>query len=153
MSWWRSGSSLTLQPHGRMSWRLWGSFLMWSLPKPSRMCHVSKVNHTHLGAMYITGKCSTLLFSDLELSTLVEHLHTISNWYLLGIYLRIPDTKLDQIRQECPCSTTDCLLKMLQFWLHNGSNISWSSLGEAMAKMPDVVCAQNVEQQYQSSLV
>ena len=92
------------------------------------------------------------LSADLELSALLEHLHTISHWYLLGVHLRIPDTKLDQIKQECPWSTSDCLLKMLQFWLHNGSNISWSSLGEAMAKMPDVVCAQNVEQQYQSSL-
>ena len=92
------------------------------------------------------------LSADLKLSTLLEQLHTISDWYLLGVYLGLPDTRLDQIKQECPCSTSDCLLKMLQFWLHNGSNISWSSLGEAIAKMPDVVCARNVEQQYKSSL-
>ena len=98
-------------------------------------------------ACYTTGTIFSLP-ADPELASLLEHLHTISDWYLLGVYLRIPDTKLDQIKQECPSSTSDCLLKMLQFWLHHGSNISWSSIGEAMAKMPDVVCARNVEQQY-----
>ena len=134
-----------------MSWRLWGTFLMWPLPKPSRMCRLTKVNHTH--SVSYCGRCINLsLSADLELLILLEYLHTISKWYLLGLYLGLPDTKLDQIKQECPFSTSDCLLKMLQFWLHNGSNISWSSIGEALAKMPDVVCAQNVEQQYQSSL-
>ena len=91
------------------------------------------------------------LSADLEMSTLLELLYTISDWYLLGIHLRLPDTKLDEIKKDFSCSS-DCLLKMLQFWLHNGNNISWSSLGKAMAKMPDVVCAQNVEWQYWSSL-
>ena len=98
-------------------------------------------------------RCTILsLSADLNMSTLLERLHTISDWYLLGTHLGLLDHKLDQIKQEHPFSTSDCLLKMLQFWLHNGRNISWSSLGEAIAKMPDVVCARNVEQQYKSSL-
>ena len=92
------------------------------------------------------------LSADLNMSTLLVRLHTISDWYLLGTHLGLPDTKLDQIKQECPCDASNWLRNMLQFWLHNGSNISWSSIGEALAKMPDVICARNVEQQYKSSL-
>eukprot|EP00731_Ephydatia_muelleri_P021526 Em0014g117a len=138
-------------------------------PRNARMCKVAMVEtwlHTNPSAtwkdvMEAVGELPDVAIAqtirnaspdqDLEMSTLLELLYTISDWYLLGIHLRLPDTKLDEIKKDFSCSS-DCLLKMLQFWLHNGNNISWSSLGKAMAKMPDVVCAQNVEWQYWSSL-
>ena len=84
-------------------------------------------------------------------ATLHHHLQTISDWHLFGVYLGLPTTKLDLIRQECPAGTghtSGCLLRMLQVWLESGE-ASWAGVGEALSKMPSVVCAHNIEKQCQ----
>ncbi|KAL5475016.1 hypothetical protein EMCRGX_G027061 [Ephydatia muelleri] len=86
---------------------------------------------------------------DLELSTLLELLHTISDWYLLGIGYQTPNWTRSNRSVHAPHLTAFSKCYSSGFTM---ANISWSSLGEAMAKMPDVMCAQNVEWQYKSSL-
>ena len=51
-----------------------------------------------------------------ELRDLVNELSTVSQWYLLGIYLRLHPSALDVIKNNSCADTKECRTQMLIEW-------------------------------------
>ena len=55
-----------------------------------------------------------------------------SNWYNIGLMLRISDDELDSIENDNPKDSSKCFRKMLQHWLKSDLDRTWKSLADAL---------------------
>ena len=67
----------------------------------------------------------------IELRELCLELHTVGDWFNLGIYLHIPYSKLKIIEAEHNHNPLRCRTEMFQAWLDNFQP-SWSAVIEAL---------------------
>ena len=67
----------------------------------------------------------------IELRELCLELHTVDDWFNLGIYLHIPYSKLKIIEAEHNHNPLRCRTEMFQAWLDNFQP-SWSAVIEAL---------------------
>ena len=56
-----------------------------------------------------------------------------SKWDDLGIFLKVPHTKLDEIRANNPRDVSCCFNEVIFYWLRN-SKVSWEVLWEALCE-------------------
>ena len=61
---------------------------------------------------------------------LVNELSTVSQWYLLGIYLGLCPSTLDAIKKDCT-DTKECLTRTLVEWQKRGIP-TWSAVVKAL---------------------
>ena len=55
-----------------------------------------------------------------------------SDWYSIGLMLRISDDDLDAIENDSPKDSKKCFRKMLQHWLRSDLDRTWKSLADAL---------------------
>ena len=53
--------------------------------------------------------------------------HISVKWYTIGLYLRLPKEKLDEIQLDCP-DTSRRLIEMIDTWISSGVPCSWRRL-------------------------
>lgn len=58
-----------------------------------------------------------------------------SKWEVLGIVLKVPYTKRDEIRANNPQNVSRCFIEVINYWLRNfDSELSWKALWEALCE-------------------
>ena len=57
--------------------------------------------------------------------------HISVKWYTIGLYLRLPKEKLDEIQLDCP-DTSRRLIEMIDTWINSGVPCSWRRLFHAL---------------------
>ena len=68
-----------------------------------------------------------------DLPVLVNELHEVfPKWFILGLTLRIPTSKLKQFETTNNRDCSRCMIDMLEAWLRSGNNPSRSQLAEAL---------------------
>ncbi len=69
------------------------------------------------------------MFSGLPtLHQLLANLSDVTEWFLLGIYLDIPESDLEKIRYENHWNVTDCKCEMLSTWLRRNPQPTWATI-------------------------
>ena len=72
-------------------------------------------------------------------------------WYLFGVYLEVPKSKLDQIQANYgsgPCPHRRCLIETIYQWKDNHENATWSSIVQALYSMQKKQLARRVAAKY-----
>ena len=60
----------------------------------------------------------------------------MSDWYALGVALRVPPSKLKEIRQSAPQEGIQYWrIELLQYWLDSTPDASWSMIIAALEKI------------------
>ena len=100
------------------------------------MCHFrSKMAH----------RCS-INSSPVELSKFVEVSSQEPNWYMLGVHLGVPSSKLDVIERTHPKDFSRCLVE-----LHKSlekSSFTWEAIASSLEKMPNNDLADKIRTTY-----
>ena len=79
---------------------------------------------------------------------LVEELDEVVDWFHLGIYLDIPHFELLTIEQDHRGQTKRCRSEMLQWWLANAEQPSWSAVVRALNGIGLSVLAKKIATKY-----
>ena len=75
--------------------------------------------------------------------------HIITEWFLLGVLLSIPDNKLKIIEYDNQDDVTKCKRLMLREWMKNpGLKPSWCSLVDALLRLGENVLADGIAQKF-----
>jgi len=83
---------------------------------------------------------------------LINELHDVISWFLLGIYLDISPSELMKIRADHRDKTDDCKTEMLVTWLRQTTNASWSTVVRALVGIRMGALAQKVAVKYGESV-
>ena len=59
----------------------------------------------------------------------------VDNYHLLGIQLGIKCGDLKRIERDYMCDTERCKAEIVDFWLRNTQECTWSTLAQAIAEM------------------
>ena len=79
---------------------------------------------------------------------LVEELYEVVGWFHLGLCLKVPDYRLQAIRQDHPQDTEMCRATMLSWWWNNSGNRKWAAIVLALAKTGHQVLACKIALKY-----
>lgn len=71
--------------------------------------------------------------SVLKLPVLVRELKGV-DWFELGIQLNVPQTELKIIKRQYYYDPIQCLIEMLNLWLHANPNASWAEIAVALKR-------------------
>ena len=63
--------------------------------------------------------------------SVLRWLEEVTEWFLLGTYLTIPQHELKIIKQDHPSNSKECKLTMVDTWIKLGG-ATWSTLVEAL---------------------
>ena len=93
----------------------------------------------------------TLIQEDLP--EMVAQLAEVADWYLLGLFLKVPPHRLREIEQDVPPrigSTERRLTEVLLVWMDmiNPEEVKWSTLVAALANMGMKGCARRIASEY-----
>ena len=75
----------------------------------------------------VSSTCLTLREIENELTEV-----TAADWFPLGVQLGSSSSRLREIEMDYPRDTQRCKTEVLDFWLRNGSQISWQKLAQAV---------------------
>ena len=85
----------------------------------------------------------------LNVKNLSSELTTITNWYLLGLYLNLQTHDLSKIQQDHAHHGNDRqMLEMLALWLRRTPNATWEDVVSALKQMEENRVAENIRQKY-----
>ena len=73
--------------------------------------------------------------SDLPLDAVLHMLREIVSPYVLGIFLKIETNTLRRIEREYKDNTQRQLSEVIEYWLNNTAQVSWSVLADAVDKL------------------
>ena len=77
----------------------------------------------------------------------------ITDWHVLGVYLRIPKNKLDVIKAQHQSQGIDkCKLEVLEAWLRENPDASWKQLIDVLTLMDKNTLAALLEERYLQSI-
>ena len=79
---------------------------------------------------------------------LVEELHEVVGWFHLGLCLKVPDYRLQAIRQDHPQDTEMCRATMLSWWWNNSEDRKWAAIVRALTKTGHQVLARKIALKY-----
>ena len=84
-----------------------------------------------------------------DLPEMMSQLAEVADWYLLGLFLKVPPHRLREIEQDVPPrigSTERRLSEVLLIWMDmiNPEDVKWSTLVAAIANMGMKGCAQRI---------
>ena len=87
-----------------------------------------------------------------ELSDLVEELHCVKKkWYSIGIQLKVPDSKLDEIQDTAKDDLERALRRMIQEWLRQiEPEPTWDGIVKALrcVSVNEQRLAKNLERRF-----
>ena len=90
-----------------------------------------------------TVHCTKLLLPDL-----LDAIDNVSDWSLLGLYLKIPKYKLKEIEKQYNNDTSHCKVEMLDLWLQRECTPSWMLLAEALDRMGMYALAKAIRERH-----
>ena len=82
------------------------------------------------------------------IKALTFELRDVDEWFDLGIQLRISSPQLKIIRKDHRDQTDDCKTTMLEMWLNQTPNASWSTVVEALQRIKMQTLAKNIAEKY-----
>ena len=90
----------------------------------------AEVNFCHNYLCFLAASTLTLKEIQNELNEL-----TAAKWYQLGIQLGIPLATLSTIEIDHPHDAQRCMTEVINWWLQNAPERSWTKLAEAVEAM------------------
>ena len=74
----------------------------------------------------------------------------MNDWYSLGVALRVPPSKLKEIRQSAPQEGTQYWrIELLQYWLDSTPSTSWRDIVTALEKIGQRTLSARLREKYQ----
>ena len=99
----------------------------------------------------MTHECSggdTVHCRLLRLSDLLRAIDSVSDWFLLGVYLQVSPNKLQEIEKQHNKDASRCKVEMLSLWLQGECTPSWKLLAEALDHMKMCAIAKAIREQH-----
>lgn len=78
---------------------------------------------------------------------LLKELQPVTDWYNLGLYLDVPEHKLDDIQESNSGNTDDCRREMLIIWMES-EVATWARVVHALIHIDQPVLAANIASKY-----
>ena len=76
----------------------------------------------------------------------------MSDWYSLGVVLKVPPSKLKEIRQSAPQEGIQYWrIELLQYWLDSTPDASWSMIITALEKIGHHTLSARLREKYCAS--
>ena len=72
---------------------------------------------------------------QMKLRDIQNELGDVTDWYQLGVQLGISTADLNQIRMNYPNNAQQCKTEVLDLWLRNAPECSWTKLAQAVEAM------------------
>ena len=83
---------------------------------------------------------------------MLEKLHSVTDWYILGIHMRVETSQLDKIRIQFHVHGVDrCKAELFKYWLKNVSRPSWSKVISALEKTGEIALGDALREELLSS--
>ena len=86
----------------------------------------------------------------LLIPVLLTELKDVTNWHMLGVYLRVPKRRLVEIetRYQHSQGLERCKEEVLRAWLHITVGANWKELIDALREIDEVTLAAKLEDKY-----
>ena len=83
-------------------------------------------------------------------NTLMQHLIEVrSDWFLLGIALKVPRSKLREIEVSYPHEEASrWMIEMLQYWLDSTPTACWDQVASALKQIDMITLASKIRETY-----
>ena len=91
--------------------------------------------------------CFFILIGKVKLKDLVTELRKVTNWFLMGVYMGVPDWELMAIRSDYQ-DTDDRKTHMLMKWMKLTSDLTWSAVVRALVGIKMRSLAEKVALKY-----
>ena len=84
------------------------------------------------------------------LQLMLNHLNEVRNeWFMIGIALGVPLTKLREIEASYTKEgTMRCMLEMVQYWLDTTPAACWEQVARALEQVNQLTLAATIKQKY-----
>ena len=83
-----------------------------------------------------------------HLPDLLRATNEVSDWFTLGIFLKVDYNKLKTLKKDYPSDLNYCRQEMLMFWISSG-NATWSILVKTLRDdMKEPGLAERIEEMY-----
>ena len=66
------------------------------------------------------------------MNVLVSELSDVVDWFHLGLYLGVPHSVLLTVEADHRGQTKRCKTEMLDWWMNNGEQLTWSAVVRAL---------------------
>ena len=101
-------------------------------------------------SLYIFWFHPTVLHPSLSIPLLLTELKDVTNWHMLGVYLRVRESKLEDIetRYQQSQGLDRCKKEVLCAWLQTNPDASWKEFVDALKQIDEEVLASNLEKKY-----
>ena len=93
--------------------------------------------------MYLAVFC----INSVGLKDLLTELQQVTDWRNLGLYLDIPEHKLNDIQESNSGNTDDCRREMLMVWMES-EVATWARVVHALIHIDQPVLAANIASKY-----
>ena len=74
-------------------------------------------------------------------------------WFLLGIYLDIPESDLEKIKYENQWNVSDCKREMLSTWLRRNPQPTWATIVNTLTDIGRMSLAYKIALKYGKQMV
>ena len=71
----------------------------------------------------------------ISLKQILRDTKEVRDWFFLGIHLDIPTSVLKQIEEDYIVDPLRCKTEVIEIWLHNDPEATWSKLAHALEDM------------------
>ena len=116
-------------------------------------CHVT--NDVMSDGLPAGGSCERARMSDkkaLSIDFLVEELSGVTEWYTLGVFLRLTENEIKEIEQDHD-GTARRRMAVLNKWLKKETDPSWLIIISALEKMSETSLANQLRKKYEKPAV
>ena len=84
--------------------------------------------------------------SSINLTDLLEETDRLTDWYTLGVFLKMPTKDLDDIEKRFSTAhgVTRCKIALFTLWLQRNPNASWDQIALALEKCDQIAMAERI---------
>ena len=84
--------------------------------------------------------------SFINLTDLLEETDRLSDWYTMGVFLKMPTKDLDDIEKRFSTAhgVTRCKIALFTLWLQRNPNASWDQIVQALEKCDQIAMADHI---------
>ena len=87
----------------------------------------------------------SIMSSFINLTDLLEETDRLTNWYTLGVFLKMPTKDLDDIEKRFSTDgVTRCKIALFTLWLQRNPNASWDQIAQALEKVDQIAMADRI---------
>ena len=83
--------------------------------------------------------------SSLELPDILDETAQFTEWYTLGVYLKLSKGELDDIEKRlCSQGSKRCKIELFNLWMKTNHDASWEQLALALERCGETVLADRI---------